>query len=150
MKKYYNDSKETYICQGVDTLKLKKLGGETIIVSGGEVQILGMESGVYKVFGFRDQRIVFEDEFQVLQGITDAPEDYDFKSKNEIALEAITAFLQGTANSQQRRVKVGDKEIEYSSFDELIKWKNYFTKEVRKQQKKAVTPKFEKLILRGF
>lgn len=150
MKKYYNDSKETYICQNVDCIKLKKLGGETIIVLGNEIEIFGMEAGVYKVFGFNDQKVVFEDEIQVLQGITDAPEDYDFRSKNQIALEAITAFLQGTANSQQRRVKVGDKQIEYSSFEQLIKWKNYFQKQVRKEKGKSANPKNEVLKLRRF
>lgn len=150
MKKYYNDSKETYICQNIDTLKLKKLGGETIIVSGGEIQILGMESGIYKVFGFKDQRVVFEDELQVLQGITTASEDFDFRSKNEIALEAIICFLQGKATAQQRRIKVGDKEIEYSSFQQLIKWKNYFQKEVRKEKGKSANPKNEVLKLRRF
>lgn len=150
MKKYYNDSRQTYICQNVDCIKLKKIGGDTITVLGNEVQILGMESGVYKIFGFKDQKVVFEDEIQVLQGITDAPEDYDFRSKNQIALEAITAFLQGTANSQQRRVKVGDKQIEYSSFEQLIKWKNYFQKQVRKEKGKSANPKNEVLKLRRF
>lgn len=150
MKKFYNDSRDTYICQGVDCVKLKKIGGETIVVSGGEVQILGMESGVYKIFGFKDQKIVLEDEIQILQGITDAPEDYDFRSKNEIALEAIICFLQGKATAQQRRIKVGDKQIQYSSFEELIKWKNYFTKQVRKEKGKSANPKNEVLKLRRF
>ena len=126
------------------------MGGETIVVSGDEIQIFGMESGVYKIFGFKDQKIVFEDDLQILQGITDAPEDYDFRSKNEIALEAIICFLQGKATAQQRRIKVGDKQIEYSSFQQLIKWKNYFQKEVRKEKGKSTSPKNEVLKLRRF
>lgn len=150
MKKYYNDSRESYICQNVDVIKLKRLGAETITVSGNEIEIFGMESGVYKVFGFKDQRVVFEDEIQVLQGITTATEDFDFRSKNEIALEAIICFLQGKATAQQRRIKVGDKQIEYSSFEQLIKWKNYFQKQVRKEKGKSANPKNEVLKLRRF
>ena len=33
------------------------------------------------------------------------------KTANEVALEAIIAFIQGRATSQQRKIKVGDKEI---------------------------------------
>jgi hypothetical protein len=46
-----------------------------------------------------------------------ADADYDPRSKSEIILEAIEAYLGGVASHQQRKVKVGDKEIEYSSFD---------------------------------
>lgn len=46
-----------------------------------------------------------------------APEGFDFRSNAEKTLEAINSYLAGTASSQQKRIKCGDKEIEYSSFE---------------------------------
>ena len=67
------------------------------------------------------------------------------KSRNRIAVEAITAFIQGRATAQQRRVQIGDKSIEYSSLSELLQWKRYFEEEVRKEEGKPLKIKLEKL-----
>ena len=67
------------------------------------------------------------------------------KSPNRIALDAINAFLCGRATSQQRRVQIGDKSIEYSSLSELLQWKRYFEEEVRKEEGKPLKIKLEKL-----
>lgn len=71
------------------------------------------------------------------------------KSANRIALEAITAYIQGHATAQQRRVQIGDKAIEYSSLDELLKWKRYFEEECRKEDGKPMGLRFEKVYWRG-
>ena len=67
------------------------------------------------------------------------------KSPNRIALEAINAFICGRATSQQRRVQIGDKSVEYSSLSELLQWKRYFEEEVRKEEGKPLKIKLEKL-----
>ena len=67
------------------------------------------------------------------------------KSPNRIALEAITAYIQGRATAQQRRVQIGDKAIEYSSLSEVLQWKRYFEEEVRKEEGKPLKIKLEKL-----
>ena len=67
------------------------------------------------------------------------------KSPNRIALEAITAYIQGRATAQQRRVQIGDKSIEYSSLSELLQWKRYFEEDVRKEEGKPLKIKLEKL-----
>lgn len=67
------------------------------------------------------------------------------KSPNRIALEAITAFIQGRATAQQRKVQIGDKSVEYSSLSELLQWKRYFEEEVRKEEGKPLKIKLEKL-----
>ena len=67
------------------------------------------------------------------------------KSPNRIALETINAFICGRATSQQRRVQIGDKSIEYSSLSELLQWKRYFEEEVRKEEGKPLKIKLEKL-----
>lgn len=92
-----------------------------------------------------DNQIIDSDTIKVKQNIMYADDDYDVRSPNKQALDAITAFLQGRATAQQRMIKVGDKEIEYSSFDELQKWKNYFEREVRKEEGKPTSIRFEKL-----
>ena len=71
------------------------------------------------------------------------------KSPNRIALEAITAFIQGRATAQQRRVQIGDKSIEYSSLSELLQWKRYFGEEVRKEEGKRVGIRHEKIYFTG-
>ena len=71
------------------------------------------------------------------------------KSPNRIALEAITAYIQGRATAQQRRVQIGDKSIEYSSLSELLQWKRYFEEEVRKEEGKKVNIRHEKIFFTG-
>lgn len=71
------------------------------------------------------------------------------KSPNRIALEAITAFIQGRATAQQRRVQIGDKSIEYSTLSELLQWKRYFEEEVRKEEGKRVGIRHEKIYFTG-
>ena len=71
------------------------------------------------------------------------------KSPNRIALEAITAFIQGRATAQQRRVQIGDKAIEYSSLSELLQWKRYFEEEVRKEEGKRVGIRHEEIYFTG-
>lgn len=67
------------------------------------------------------------------------------KTPNRIALEAITAYIQGRATAQQREVQIGDKKIIYSSLSELLQWKRYFEEEVRKEEGKPLKIKLEKL-----
>lgn len=67
------------------------------------------------------------------------------KSPNRIALEAITAYIQGRATAQQREVQIGDKKIAYSTLSELLEWKRYFEEEVRKEEGKPLKIKLEKL-----
>ena len=71
------------------------------------------------------------------------------KSPNRIALEAITAFIQGRATAQQRRVQIGDKSVEYSTLSELLQWKRSFEEEVRKEEGKRVGIRHEKIYFTG-
>lgn len=82
---------------------------------------------------------------EIKQNLKYASQDYDPRSPAEISLAAITAFMQGRATAQQRHIKVGDKEIEYSSFEQLLKWKNYFQKQVKRESGKASKIRHEKL-----
>lgn len=94
-------------------------------------------------------KVLKQDTMKLKQSLVDAPEGFDHRSQAEITLQAINAYLSGVASSQQKRVKVGDKEIEYSSFDQLIKWKSYYEKQVRKQQGRPFKIRCEKLRYKG-
>ena len=78
-----------------------------------------------------------------------SPSGSEVMSPNRRALEAITAFIQGRATSQQRRVQIGDKSVEYSSLSELLQWKRYFEEEVRKDEGKRVGIRHEKIFFQG-
>jgi hypothetical protein len=71
------------------------------------------------------------------------------KSPNRIALEAITAYIQGRATAQQREVQIGDKKIIYSTLSELLQWKRYFEEEVRKEEHKCANLRHEKIYYTG-
>ena len=71
------------------------------------------------------------------------------KSPNRIALEAITAYIQGRATAQQREVQIGDKKIAYSTLSELLQWKRDFEEEVRKEEGKRVGIRHEKIFFQG-
>lgn len=50
----------------------------------------------------------------------------DARSANEIILAAIDAAMLGTASSDQKRIKLGDKEIERHSQDSLTTFRNNY------------------------
>lgn len=96
-----------------------------------------------------DDNVLGTEPLTVRQNIKFAPDSYDGRSRARIALEAITAFMEGRATAQQRRVQVGDKSIEYSSFEELLKWKSYFEGQVRREDGRAARLRNEKIVWRG-
>lgn len=131
------------IVKGKDVLPV------TVNFSGGEAVISDLDAGIYALQFMKDSAVLFQDTLQVKQNLAYASSAYDPASNNRKILQAIDAYLAGIASSQQRRVKVGDKEIEYSSFDELIKWRNYYALQVRKEENKPVKLRNEKLYYRG-
>lgn len=106
--------------------------------------------GDYVIQYFRDNQIIRQDDLRIEQNLKYADANFDPRSKAKITLEAIEAYLAGTATHQQRKVKVGEKEIEYSSFDELIKWKNYFAAIVAKEDGRPSELRLQRLYYRSF
>ena len=105
--------------------------------------------GDYALQFFSGNQILKTDVLKIEQNLKYADDSYDPTSENKKILQAIKAYLGGVASHQQRKVKVGDKEIEYSSFEELIKWKNYYQIQVRKEQGKASGLRMQKLYYKG-
>lgn len=103
----------------------------------------------YNIQYFRGDQVIKQDVLTIKQNLKHAPDSYNPQSKAKQILTAINAYLSGIATHQQRKVKVGEKEIEYSSFDELIKWKNFYEKLVLKESGKPTQIRHEKLFFRG-
>lgn len=150
MLEIYNHQKVEIDAKGAYKVAIKKTGMPVITYTAEDdvitIDTTDFLAGEYQIMYFDDKdNIILEDTIKCKQNILFADEDYDGRSANKIALDAIIAFLQGRATAQQRSIKVGDKEIEYSSFDELQKWKNYFTIEVRREEGKVTQVRYEKL-----
>lgn len=84
----------------------------------------------------QDGSVVLSGVLDLRQNLAHADTGFDPRSRAEITIEAIDAMLAGRATSQQRRIQVGDKSIEYSSYDELMKWRQHFVDELRREQGK--------------
>ena len=140
-----NSKADSVAVKGVNTaVKLYNLVQGVVVIDTKDYQV-----GQYQVQFFKGDDVLEQTVLRVKQNLKYADDSYDPTSENKKILEAIKAYLGGVASHQQRKVKVGDKEIQYSSFDQLIKWKNYYQIEVRKQQGKASNLRFEKLYHRG-
>lgn len=152
-----------YECYNYSTLQIKDSKADSVAVKGKNtaVKLYSFLDGVvtidtadyvvgdYAIQFFRENAVIKTDVLKVKQNLKHVDADYDPRSNAEKTLQAIEAYLAGVASHQQKRVKVGDKEIEYSSFDQLIKWRQFYKKEVRKQQGKAPNLRFEKLSYKG-
>ena len=140
-----NSKADSVAVKGVNTaVKLYNLVQGVVVIDTKDYQV-----GQYQVQFFKGDDVLEQTVLRVKQNLKYADDSFDPTSENKKILEAIKAYLGGVASHQQRKVKVGDKEIQYSSFDQLIKWKNYYQIEVRKQQGKASNLRFEKLYHRG-
>lgn len=60
----------------------------------------------------------------------------DLRTHAEIMLDAIEAMLEGDTTNQ-KRVKINDREIEKYTPEELLAWRNYYKKEVEAEQNAA-------------
>ena len=98
----------------------------------------GYAVGTYYIQYVKDDVILSNDRIEIRQNLLYADDDYDPRSNTEITLEAIDAMLEGRANSQHRKVQIGDKSIEYSTLEELLNWKKYYLKKLRQEQNKSI------------
>lgn len=150
-------------CYNHSTLEIKNSKADSVAIKGVNiaVKLYDLIQGVvkidttdyvvgqYQIQFFVGNQVISTDVLKVKQNLKFVEQSYNPISENKKILEAIKAYLAGRASSQQKQVSVGDKKIIYSSFDQLIKWKNYYQIEVRKEQGKASGLRFEKLYYRG-
>lgn len=155
MKTYYNYTKIKLSTDGADTLVLKSISGSKIIITEIVDDYFIVDTtdylpSDYYIQYIKDNEVIKTDKIKLLQNLMYAEDDFDPRSKYEIVIEAIDAMLQGRATAQQRRISVGDKSIEYSTLNELLSWREYFVKELRKEQNKTSTLDKEIAIMRRF
>lgn len=60
---------------------------------------------------------------------------YDARSHVKITLDALEAVIQGRASKEQKSHTIGDRAIEFMDPGDLIKWRNLYKKEYRREQK---------------
>lgn len=121
----------------------------TMIDNKVEINTDSFQVGEYTIQFFNGDNVLAQEVLQVKQNLKYAPQDYNPVSLARQTLDAINAYLAGIATHQQKRIQVGDKSIEYSTYDELLKWKNYYEMQVRKQQGKACNLRHQKLYYKG-
>lgn len=149
----YNHSTLTIKSDKADSLAVK--GNQTAVqlydfIDGvAEINTDEYAVGDYLIQFFKGDEVIEQTTLKVKQNLKYVDANYDPRSKAEITLQAIEAYLAGRASSQQKEVSVGDKRIVYSSFDQLIKWRQFYKKEVRKEAGKAPALRFEKLSYKG-
>lgn len=150
-------------CYNHSTLEIKHVKADSVAIKGKDVAVKvydlingavsvdtsEYEVGDYLVQFFSGDDVIEQTELTVKQNLKYVSADYDPRSKAKITLDAIEAYLSGVATHQQRKVRVGDKQIEFSSYDELMKWRDFYASEVRKEEGKAATIKHQKLYYKG-
>ena len=114
----------------------------------GEATLNNLDAGYYMLQFMFQGEVLSQDTLQVKQNLAYATSSYDPMSPARKILEAIDAYLAGRATEQMKKVQIGDKLIEYSSYDELMKWREYFAKIVRKEEGRPSQVKLEKLYYR--
>lgn len=106
-------------------------------------------AGEYWLQYFRNNEVIGQDNLIIKENLKYVSNTYDPRSNAQKILDAINAYLSGVATHQQRRIKCGQKQIQYSSYNELMQWKNYYESEVRKQQGKPAQVRAQHLTYRG-
>jgi hypothetical protein len=79
----------------------------------------------------------------------DLPYPAKLKTTAEETLEAIDAYLANQATMQQRSISINGKQIQYSSFSELIQWRDHFAAIVAKEKHGFSQPTAQIIHLKG-
>lgn len=153
MYQCYNHSVLSIQDKKADSVAIKGMNSPVMVFEltdgKAEINTADWSEGEYVIQFFKGNDVINFDNVICRQNLKYVSSSYDPRTPAKKILDAINAYLSGIATHQQRRVKVGDKEIEYSSYEQLNKWKNYYEKIVAKQQGRPAQIKAEKLYYRG-
>ena len=112
---------------------------------------VGMKSGVYlyqMISGSGE--LLRTGKLEVLDRIgPDLPYPAKLKTSAELTLEAIDAYLANQATFQQKSISINGKQIQYSSFAELIQWRDHFAAIVAKEKRGYSQPTAQIFHLKG-
>lgn len=150
----YNHTIITIEAKNADSLALKSPSSAVKIyqfIDGKcEINTADFTPNEYSMQYFKGDSVIYEDTLIIKQNLKYADANYNPKSIAKQILEAIEARLQNTATNSQLYVKVGEKEIRYMDYSELIKWRNFYQKQVAKENGKPTQIKHEKLYYREY
>lgn len=150
-------------CYNHSTLEIKKVGADSVAIKGQNiaVKLYDLVDGVvtintddyavgeYAVQFFKGNEVIEQTILRCKQNLKYVTSSYDARTPARVILEAIDAVLMGRATSGQDYVKVGDKQLHYMNYDELLKWRDFYAMEARKEEGKPVNIRFEKITFRG-
>lgn len=112
---------------------------------------VGFKSGVYlyqMISGSGE--LLQSGKLEVLDRIgPDLPYPAKLKTTAELTLEAIDAYLANQATMQQKSISINGKQIQYSSFAELIQWRDHFAAIVAKEKRGYSQPTAQVFHLKG-
>ena len=112
---------------------------------------VGVKSGVYlyQMIGASGE-LLRTGKLEVLDRIgPDLPYPAKLKTTAELTLEAIDAYLANQATMQQKSISINGKQIQYSSFSELIQWRDHFAAIVAKEKHGYSQPTAQLIHLKG-
>ena len=112
---------------------------------------VGFKSGVYlyQMIGASGE-LLRTGKLEVLDRIgPDLPYPAKLKTTAELTLEAIDAYLANQATMQQKSISINGKQIQYSSFSELIQWRDHFAAIVAKEKHGYSQPTAQLIHLKG-
>ena len=145
------------------TIELKQKGATSIAIKGANSPVYLLDCtddsavwdvgsnvpGEYIIQYFKGDNIIKSEVISIKQNLKFVSANFDPRSPARIVLDAIQAHLAGVSTGTQRRVKVGDKQIEYATYDQLMKYRNYYQKLALKEEGKASSLRLEKLYWKG-
>ena len=67
-----------------------------------------------------------------------------YMSRWQSAIKQIDDILQGRASSASKSISVGDKSINYSSLDELLRLRDYFAQRLAEEQEELGEESYDK------
>ena len=73
-------------------------------------------------------------EIELMPDLLSTTSDYDPRTKNELALQAISDVLDGSASREVLEEMFKDAQFKYKSTNELIRLKNYYQMEVNRDR----------------
>lgn len=139
METFIKGAEITIAADGAAVLTLKTVGAPAVTLNAEDGIFLwnSADAAVGKYtcrYIDGNGRCIRTSELEILKPYSEMSDDEDPRSDARKTLDAIDAALAGRASVQQRKVQVGDRTIEYSTINELLKWRHYYALKVAQEE----------------
>jgi len=130
------------VLRGIDAIDLTATAdGDDYLLKEDATTTGGWSPGQYwvsiRVTDGTDVLQVEEGNVEVLPDLADKAAGYDGRTHAEKVLEAIEAVIESRATKDQRRYRVNNRELERQGIDELLRLRDRYRDEVRRQKMAA-------------